>query len=70
MPAAAINAASIQKLAPNLLGIVGERDVECRAVPLDACPVAIPGEKHAIGDAHRGENSPAGKQADLRRRQH
>ncbi len=50
----------LQQLTPELLGILRQRDVEELGIALNPCPVTLPCEEHAIGDAQRGEDAPAG----------
>ena len=58
-----------EQLAVHLFGIGGQRHVKRRGVALDARPVAVPGEEHAIGDPQGGEDAPSGEQAHLRGRE-
>ena len=59
-----------EQFPPHFFGIVRNGDVECRGVPLDARPVALEREKHAVGHAQGGEDAPSGEQAGLARREH
>src|SRR6185369_8968660 len=55
----------IQHLAPYLVRILGQRDVQRRGIALQAGPVAVPGERNSIGNAQGTEDAPTGEQPYL-----
>jgi hypothetical protein len=56
-----------QQLAPDAFRILGQVHVQCRGIPLEARPVALPREGNALGNAQRTKDAPAREQPYLSR---